>query len=153
MSARALGLLLWACCAGARAEPAPLADQELAAVRGADGVSFAVRLELNQPSADGTPRDSRLYFAHEVDGRTTYTVFKNVSGIVQMFGLSVSAKHDAGGQQYVAIGLPAMARFTNFGFESLSLQADPNATVTQSLGSVNLNGEMRMTGQLRLWSN
>lgn len=153
MKARALSMLLWACCACAQAGPVPLEDSDLAQVRGADGISFAMRLELNQPGADGVALDSRLYVAHEVQGKTTYTVFKNVSGVVQMVGLSLSAKTSAGGQEYMAIGLPALTRFTDLGFESLSMQADPQAPVTNSLGRFSLDGEMRMTGQLRLWSH
>ena len=153
MSGRTLFLLLWACAGAAAAGPVPLADQDLAAVRGADGIHFAVRLELNQPGPDGLRHDSRLSIGHEVEGRTTYLVVRNPGGVIQMVGLGLSTHTSAGGQQYMAIGLPALARFTDVGFDSLSVQADPQAPVTNSLGRFSLDGEMRMTGQLRLWSH
>ena len=84
MSTRPLVLLaiLLLCTAGcALAEPQPLADEELAQVRGADGISFAVRLQLNRPG-DGSPGDSRLTIGQTVDGRTTYTVLKNIGGVI-----------------------------------------------------------------------
>ena len=134
------------------AGPQPLADDELAQVRGADGISFAVRLQLNRPG-DGTTGDSRLTIGQVVDGRTTYTVLKNVGGVIQMVGLNISPQTAADGTNYLALTLPAYTRFTDTGFESLSVQADPRAAVTQSLGQVTLNGELQMQGQLRLWSH
>jgi len=150
-------LLLPAClacvpCAAAWAGPQPLADEELAQVRGGDGISFAVRLQLNRPD-DGSTGDSRLTIGQNVDGRTTYMVVKNVGGLIQMVGLNLSAQTAADGTNYVALSLPAWTRFTDTGFESLSVQADPHAPVTDSLGRVTLNGEMLMQGQLRLWAH
>jgi hypothetical protein len=139
-------------CRCAQAGPQPLADEELAQVRGADGISFAVRLQLNRP-ADGSTGDSRLTIGQTVDGRTTYTVFKNIGGLIQMVGLNISAQTAADGTNYLALTLPAYTRFTDTGFESLSVQADPRAPVTETLGRVTLNGELQMQGQLRLWSH
>lgn len=138
--------------AAAWAGPQPLADEELAQVRGGDGISFAVRLQLNRPD-DGSTGDSRITIGQNVDGRTTYMVVKNVGGLIQMVGLNLSAQTAADGTNYVALTLPAWTRFTDTGFESLSVQADPHAPVTDSLGRVTLNGEMQMQGQLRLWAH
>jgi hypothetical protein len=151
---RALLLLLWtAAQAALAAGPAPLADAELAAVSGADGISFAIRLELNRPRGSDAPGDSRLAIGQTVDGRTTYTVIKNVSGVMQMVGLNISAETAADGTSYVALTLPAFTRFTEAGFESLSVQADPRAPVTSSLGRFTLDGELAMQGRLRLWAH
>jgi hypothetical protein len=148
-----LPLLLGAWAGAAVAGPAPLADSELAAVGGADGVSFAVRLELNREGDHLAPGDSRLWIGQQVDGRTTYTVLKNVSGVVQMVGLNIAAKSAPDGTSYVALTLPSMTRFTEVGVESISVQADPRAPVTESLGRFTLNGELQMQGQLRLWAH
>jgi hypothetical protein len=146
-------LLLLACARAAAGGPARLDDSELAAVRGADGISFAVRLELNTPSADGSVGDSRLWIGQQVDGRTTYTVVKNLGGVVQMVGLNIAARTAPDGTQYLALTLPATTRFTDAGFDSLSVQADPRAPVADSLGRFTLNGEWAMQGQLRMWSH
>jgi hypothetical protein len=146
-------LLLWACCRMALAGPTPLPDAELAKVGGADGVSFAMRLELNREGDHMAPGDSRLWIGQQVDGRMTYTVLKNVTGVVQMAGLGIDSRTAPDGTAYVAITLPMLTRFTDAGFESLSVQSDPHAAVTQSLGRFTLNGELRMQGQLHLWAH
>jgi hypothetical protein len=153
MKRRATFLLLCACTSAAMAGPTALDDQALAAVRGADGVSFAVRLELNREGDHMAPGDSRLVIGQQVDGRTTYTVFKNMTGVVQMVGLNIAARSAPDGSSYMALTLPATTRFTDVGFESLSVQADPRAPVTESLGRFTLNGELQMQGQLRLWAH
>jgi hypothetical protein len=112
-----------------------------------------VRLELNREGDHLAPGDSRLWIGQQVDGRTTYTVLKNVSGVVQMVGLNIAAKSAPDGTSYVALTLPSMTRFTEVGVESISVQADPRAPVTESLGRFTLNGEMQMQGQLRLWAH
>lgn len=146
-------LVLALCCANALAAPKPLSDTELSGVTGGDGVSFAIHLELNQPDANGQVGDSRLTIGQTVDGRTTYTVIKNPSGIVDMVGLNLSANTADDGTPYVALTLPGYVKFTNVGFDSLSVQADPRAPVTDSLGRFTMNGTMQMQGQLRLWSH
>jgi hypothetical protein len=153
MKRRAALLLLCVGTSTALAGPTPLDDRELAAVRGADGVSFAVRLELNREGDHVAPGDSRLVIGQQVDGRTTYTVFKNITGVVQMVGLNIAARTAPDGSSYLALTLPATTRFTDVGFESLSVQADPRAPVTESLGRFTLNGELQMQGQLRLWAH
>ena len=97
--------------------------------------------------------DSRLTIGQTVDGRTTYTVLKNIGGVIQMVGLNISPQSAADGTNYLALTLPAWTKFTDTGFDSLSVQADPRGPVTQSLGQVTLNGELQMQGQLRLWSH
>jgi hypothetical protein len=145
-----LGLLLFAARAGAG--PQALPDSELAQVRGADGISFAVNLNLNR-QPDAATADSRLTIAQTVDGRTTYMVVRNIGGVIQMVGLNISAQTAADGTSYVALTMPAYARFTDTGFDSISVQADPRGAVSGNLGRVSLNGEMTMQGQLRLWSH
>lgn len=151
--------LLLVPCAPALAGPQPLADSELAAVRGADGINLAVDLQLNQPpsnpnnSSDLTIDKSRLTIGQTVDGRTTYLVFNNISGRIQMTSLGISANTADDGTGYVAIGLPGSVHFTNFGVDSISVQSDPQAPVTDSLGRVTLNGDLSMQGQLRLWAH
>jgi hypothetical protein len=138
--------------AAAIAGPQPLPDSELAQVRGADGISFAVDLNLNR-QPDNTLGDSRLMIGQKVDGRTTYIVVRNIGGAIQMVGLNLSAQTAADGTNYMALTLPGYVRFTDTGFDSLSVQADPHGTVSGNLGRVSLNGEMTMQGQLRLWSH
>ena len=136
----------------AAAGPQPLPDSELAQVRGADGISFAVDLNLNR-QPDNTTGDSRLTIGQQVDGRMTYIVLRNIGGKVQMVGLNLGAQTAADGTSYVALTLPGYTRFTDTGFDSISIQADPHGPVSGNLGRVSLNGEMTMQGQLRLWSH
>jgi hypothetical protein len=153
MKRLAIVLLFCAGAGAATAGPRPISDAELAKVSGADGVSFAMRLELNREGDHMAPGDSRLWIGQQVDGRTTYTVLRNVSGVVQMVGLNIAAHTAPDGTNYVAFTMPSLTRFTDAGFESLSVQADPHAPVTQSLGRFTLNGELQMQGQLRLWAH
>jgi hypothetical protein len=139
-------------CGLAVAGPTPLPDSELAAVRGADGISFAVDLNLNR-QPDNTLGDSRLIIGQKVDERTTYIVVRNIGGRIQMLGLNISPQTAADGTNYVALTLPGYTRFTDTGFDSISVQADPRGAVSGNLGKISLNGEMTMQGQLRLWSH
>ena len=147
-----LAILAMLACGGASAGPAPLPDSELAAVRGADGISFALDLHLNRENG-GASGDSRLVIGQKVDERTTYIVMRNIGGRIQMVGLNLSAQTAPDGSGYVALTLPAYTRYTDVGFESLSVQADPHGAVSGNLGRISLNGEMMMQGQLRLWSH
>jgi hypothetical protein len=146
----AIFLLLLGGVAGAG--PQALPDSELARVSGADGISFAVNLNLNR-QPDAATADSRLTIGQKVDGRTTYLVVRNIGGVIQMVGLSLSPQAASDGTNYVALTLPGYARFTDTGFDSISVQADPHGPVSGNLGRVSLNGEMTMQGQLRLWSH
>jgi hypothetical protein len=149
---RLLAISLLFLCEAAGAGPQPLPDSELARVSGADGISFAVNLNLNR-QPDNTTGDSRLTIGHQVDGRMTYLVVRNVGGVIQMVGLNLSAQTAADGTNYVALTLPGYTRFTDTGFDSIGVQADPQGPVSGNLGRVSLNGEMTMQGQLRLWSH
>jgi hypothetical protein len=153
MSARA-AILAFALLPGAFAVagPQPLPDSELAQVRGADGISFAVDLNLNR-QPNNPAGDSRLMIGQKVDGRTTYIVLRNIGGAIQMVGLNLSPQTVADGTNYVALTLPGYVRFTDTGFDSLSVQADPQGAVSGNLGKISLNGEMTMQGQLRMWSH
>jgi hypothetical protein len=161
MTMRALIAALLSCipCAAALAGPQPLADSELAAVRGADGINLAIDLQLNQqPGNTGSTSDltiakSKLSIGQTVDGRTTYLVFDNVSGRIQMMSLGISANTADDGTNYVALGLPSSVRFTNFGVDSVGVRTDPDAQTGSNLGRVTLNGDLSMQGQLRLWSH
>jgi hypothetical protein len=136
----------------AGAGPQALPDSELARVSGADGISFAVDLNLNR-QPDNTTSDSRLIIGQKVDGRMTYLVLRNIGGVIQMVSLNISPQLAPDGTNYVALTLPGYVRFTDTGFDSLSVQADPHGPVSGNLGRVSLNGEMTMQGQLRLWSH
>jgi hypothetical protein len=143
----AAAIALCACASLAAAGPQRLDDDQLARVSGRDGVSFAVHLELN----NGTPITNRLSIGHQVDGQMTYIVVKNFSGVIDMSELNISAHAAPDGTNYLAMTLPSSVKFTNVGFESLSVQADPAAPVTSSMGRFTLNGELTMQGQLRMW--
>jgi hypothetical protein len=146
------GIPMLLLCGSAIAGPQALPDSELAQVRGADGISFAVDLNLNR-QPDNSTGDSRLMIGQKVDGRTTYIVVRNIGGVIQMVGLNISPQTAADGTNYVALTLPGYTRFTDTGFDSISVQADPRGPVSGSLGRVSLNGEIMMQGQLRLWSH
>jgi hypothetical protein len=81
-------------------------------------------------------------------------VLRNVRGTVDMFaiGINVQARPDGNGD-YIAVALPSQVRFTSFGFESMSVQNDPNAAITGNLGSVNLHGSLQMQGEFRMWAH
>lgn len=137
---------------GALAQQA-LGDAELAGVSGSDGVNFAMHLSLNDPALSGAVTDSRLSMGFNVDGRNTYVVVRNPRGTIDMFGMSLNVEKKPDGSDYVAIGLPQHTRYGEFGFESLSVQSDPSAPVTESLGRFSLNGTVTMQGQLRMWAH
>ncbi|CAN7338211.1 hypothetical protein [Duganella sp. LjRoot269] len=153
--ARALYLLLMLAAGVARGGTLQaLDDKELSQVSGQDGISFAAHISLNDPTLVGAVADSRLSLGFNGDGQNRYIVFKNVRGMVDMFAVTLGVQNRSdGGGDYIAIGLPGYVRYTNFGFESLSVQTDPNAPVTGNLGSFNINGNISLQGQVRLWSH
>lgn len=152
MAARALVLLAALVHAAALAGPTPLSDEELARVRGRDGISFAADVQLNQHG--GTVGGAnRLSIGQTVGGRTTYLVVDDISGRIQMLGLGLSANTADDGTNYAALTMPALVRFTNVGADAIGVQADPRAPVTDSLGRITLNGELSMQGQLRMWTH
>lgn len=148
----ALGL----CCATAVAAGPlrPLDDSELAEVRGGDGISFAAHIALNDPTLVGAVSDSRLSLGFQDGaGQNSYIVIKNLRGVVDMFAVSLGVRKKADGGDYIALGLPGYVRYSNFGFESLSVQSDPLAPVNGNLGSLNLNGTLSLQGQFRVWAH
>ena len=130
-----------------------LDDAELSQVDAADGISIAMHLVLNDQTLNGPVTDSRLSYGFDVNGKKTYVVLKNLSGTIDMFALNLSVNKKPDGTDYVAVTLPSYVKYTNLGFESLSVQADPLAPVTESLGRFNLNGNMSMQGELRIWAH
>ena len=149
-----LAMLSAGSCALAVAAPQALDDQELEQVTGRDGISFAAHISINDPSLVGAVADSRLSLGFNGDGTNRYIVIKNLRGTVDMFAVSLGAKSRSDGNgDYIAIGLPGYVRYTNFGFESLSVQTDPAAPVTGNLGSLNINGTVSLQGELRIWTH
>ncbi len=132
----------------------PLDDNELSGVNARDGISFAAHISINDPTLVGAVTDSRLSLGFHDGAEPRYIVLRNVRGTVDMFaiGLNVQARPDGSGD-YIAITLPSQVRYTNFGFESMSVQNDPNAAVTGNLGSVNINGSLQLQGQFRMWAH
>jgi hypothetical protein len=131
----------------------PLADAELSKVSGADGVSFAMHLALNDPALPNPVADSRISMGFHVDGLTTHLVIKNLRGAIDLAGVALDVHKQPDGSDYLALTLPSTVKYTNFGFESLSAQADPLAPVTDSLGRFTVNGTVSMQGQLRFWAH
>jgi hypothetical protein len=132
----------------------PLNDEELSGVHARDGISFAAHIAINDPTLVGAVTDSRLSLGFHDGTEARYIVLRNVRGTVDMFsiGLNVKSRGDGNGD-YIAITLPSQVRYTNFGFESMSVQNDPAAAVTGNLGSVNVNGNLQMQGEFRIWSH
>ncbi|RJG00131.1 hypothetical protein D3871_13980 [Noviherbaspirillum saxi] len=130
-----------------------LDDGELAGVSGGDGVSFAAHIALNDPTLSGAVTDSRLSTGFQVDGKTTYIVIRNLRGTIDVSPMNLSVQKKPDGSDYLALTLPETLRYGNWGYESLSAQADPLAPVTESLGRVNVNGALHFQGQMRFWAH
>jgi hypothetical protein len=151
---RTLALILSSLCiAGNAMAQQPLDDAELSDVSGADGITFALSLNLNDPTLTNAVTDSRISMGFNVDGKNTYIVVRNLRGKIDMFGVSLDVEKKPDGSDYVAVGLPAHLKYTDFGFESLSVQTDPAGPVTESLGRLSVNGTVNMQGQLRMWAH
>jgi hypothetical protein len=131
----------------------PLADAELSGVSGADGVSFAMHLALNDPTLPNPVTDSRIAMGFNADGHTTYLVIKNLRGTIDMAGTSLSVNKQPDGNDYLALTLPSLVKFGNFSVDSISAQSDPLAPVTDSIGRFSVNGSISMQGQLRAWAH
>ncbi len=134
-------------------EMKPLDDAALGEVSARDGVSIAAHIVINDPTLAGAVADSRLSLGFGGDGPFRYIVLKNVRGVVDLAGVHIDTATKPDGTDYVAVTLPGYVKFTNLGFESLSVQNDPLAAVTSSMGSVNINGTMTMQGQFRIWAH
>ncbi|WP_342113925.1 hypothetical protein [Pseudoduganella sp. OTU4001] len=153
MKRLAATLLLWPVLLQA-APPKTLEDSELSSVNARDGISFAAHVVLNDPTLAGAVTDSRFSLGFHDGGEPRYIVLRNVRGTVDMFAIGINVKpRPDGGGDYIAITLPSHMRFTDFGFESMSVQNDRNAAITGNLGSVNINGSLQMQGEFRMWSH
>ncbi|WP_229415962.1 hypothetical protein [Pseudoduganella armeniaca] len=152
-------LLLLACwgamAQGVRGAPLrALADEEMAKVAGQDGVSFAAHIVINDPTLVGAVSDSRLSLGFAgADGHSRYLVLRNVRGTIDMSTVAIDVHTRADGGDYLALTLPNTVKFERFGFESMSVQNDPLAPVTASMGSLDITGTVNMTGQLHLWAH
>jgi len=136
--------------APACADKVPLTDGELRDVAG-QGVAIAVHLELNSGLLSGRNIDSRLAAGFDVDGVTTYAIAQNFGGVLDLFAVTLNPSTRAGGGDYLAIGLPYYLGAQEFGVRAFGIQGDVNAPITNSLGSLLLNGTATMTGQLNVW--
>jgi hypothetical protein len=149
-----LTLLPLLLCGAARAgDLKPLDDEALSQVAARDGVSIAAHIVINDPTLVGAVADSRMSLGFGGDGAMRYIVLKNVRGVVDLAGVHIDAAKKPDGTDYVAVTLPGYVKFTNLGFESLSVQSDPLAPVTSSMGSINVNGTMSMQGQVHIWAH
>ncbi len=150
-------LALAALCIAAQAGAQPLralADTDLAQVAGQDGVSFAAHIVINDPTLVGAVSDSRLSLGFAgADGNSRYVVLRNVRGVIDLGTVSIDVQARPDGSEHIALTLPGTVKFERFGFESMSVQNDPLAPVTASMGSLNIDGTINMTGQLRLWAH
>lgn len=145
-----LASTLVSCAFGAHAEKKALTDDELGAVAG-KGVAILVHLELNSGLLAGQPLDSRISAGFTVDSVTTYAIAQNFGGILDMFAITLDPTTRPGGADYLAIGMPAYLNARDFGVRAIGVQTDAAAPITNSLGSLLLNGTASMTGQLNLW--
>ena len=145
-----LAAALASCAFGARAEKRPLTDDELGAVAG-KGVAILVHLEINSGLLAGQPLDSRISAGFTVDSVTTYAIAQNFGGILDMFAITLDPTTRAGGPDYLAIGMPTYLSAREFGVRAIGVQTDAAGPITNSLGSLLLNGTAAMTGQLNLW--
>lgn len=148
-----LPLLLCASAMAGAADLKPLDDEALGQVSARDGVSFAAHIVINNPELAGAVADSRLSLGFGGDGPYRYVVIKNLRGVVDLAGVHINVEKKPDGGEYVAVSMPSYVKFSGLGFESLSVQSDPLAPVTSSMGSVNVNGTMNMQGQLRVWAH
>jgi hypothetical protein len=136
------------------APPRMLDDAELSRVEARDGIGFAAHIVVNDPNLAGAVSDSRLSLGFHDGSTPRYIVLRNVRGTIDMFALGIDVKsRPDGGGDYLAITLPAHLRYANFGFESMSVQNDPHGAVSGNLGSVNINGNLQMQGELRVWAH
>lgn len=133
--------------------PLPMDDTELEQVSGGDGIGIAVHFVLNDPSIPGMTENRRTWGFKDTNGDSTYLVFQNMHGKIDMFALGIDVEKKPDGGDYVALTYPTHLRFTNFGIDSISAQTDPTAPVTGSIGGFNINGNLSMQGQMRFWAH
>jgi hypothetical protein len=136
--ASALALTTTCACA----EKKPLDDEQLRSVSG-QGISIAVNLNLNT---------NRVAAGFNVGGTTTYAIAQGFGGALQLFAVTIDPLVKPDGSGYLSIGMPNYLAAQDFGVRAIGVQADATAPVTNSLGSILLNGSANMTGQLNLWA-
>jgi hypothetical protein len=137
--------------AGAAAEKVPLSDEEMSRVAG-KGIAILVHLELNGGLLTGQPIDSRISAGFTVEGVTTWAIAQNFGGLLDLFAVTLDPGTKPDGSGYLAIGMPSYVSARDFGVRAIGVQTDPTATITNSLGSLLLNGSANMTGQLNVWA-
>ena len=147
--------LLIACClafatGGACAEKVPMSDEQLGTVAG-QGVAVFVHLELNAGLLTGQAIDSRISAGFTVGGVTTYAIAQNFGGLLDLYAITLDPTTRVGASDYLAIGMPNTLNAVQFGVRAIGVQTDPSAPITNSLGSLILNGSANMTGQLNVW--
>ncbi|WP_245549307.1 hypothetical protein [Noviherbaspirillum massiliense] len=125
----------------------------MAEISGRDGVAFSVKLSLNDPSLAGAFPGARLSLGFHVDGQTTYLMFNELRGKLELHDYGISTQKKPDGTDYMALTLPQYVKFTDFGFESMTVQTDPIASSSASLGRMNLNGTLSMQGEMRFWAH
>jgi hypothetical protein len=130
-----------------------LDDAELSQVRAGDGISIAGHFVLNDPAVAGISNSRLTWGMKDAAGQTSYVVIKNPAGVIDMFAVTLDVMKRPDGGNYIALGLPVYLKYTNYGFESLSVQSDPQAPITGNLGSFNLNGTLSLQGQVRFWAH
>ena len=138
-------------CGHAFAEKTPLNDDELRGVAG-KGISIAVHLELNSGLLTGQTVDSRISAGFTVDGVTTYAIVQNFGGILNLYDITLDQLTAPDGSGYLSIGMPGLVQAKDFGVRAIGVQTGLDAPITNSLGSLLLNGSATMTGQLNVWA-
>ena len=131
-----------------------LTDAQLSEVEGRDGIGMAVHLELNSALLMGADMDSRILMGFKSAGVSTYAVIQNFGGVMDMMGMSLSAKaRPDGGGDYLDFSLPVFVGFKDFGFRAMAAQTDPTAPITASYGQILLNGTAQVQGHVLLWAH
>lgn len=140
----AIGLLPW----GAQAANA-LSDEELGGVAGRGGIVLNAHLELNIRAAS----ENRISLGFQVGGSTSYLLLHNLSGTLDLLGLTVQAvAGPAEVGDVIQLTLPSFLGFKDFGIKAIGVQSDPLAPIAASLGQIQLNGSVQMQGQVLLWA-
>ncbi|MBV8123847.1 MAG: hypothetical protein JOY60_10740 [Burkholderiaceae bacterium] len=127
-----------------------LSDEDLSSVHAQDGIGLSGHLQFNVNAG----AISNLSLGFNVGGSTSYLVFQQFSGTLDFLGLQVQALSTPAGSavsDVIAITLPTWVGFTNFGVGAIAAQTSPTAPITSSLGQIQLNGSMYLTGQVLLW--
>lgn len=133
---------------GAQAANA-LSDEELGGVTGRGGIVLNAHLELNTRAAS----ENRISLGFQVGGSTSYLLLHNLSGTLDLLGLTVQAvAGPAEVGDVIQLTLPSFLGFKDFGIKAIGVQSDPLAPIAASLGQIQLNGSVQMQGQVLLWA-